>query len=123
MKKLLIKDARGELLAFIGTREEFELQQDAARVLGSTEWDILAWIDWVESTAPGNGTLLLEEALLRIEADGVKLIGLEVVPKDPDRLDDAVRFYRKFGFVDVSAIAPYADFPIMFRDAGWNGIE
>lgn len=123
MKQILIRDGRGELLAFVGTREEFEAQGDAARVLGSAGWDRLAWIDWVESTGPGNGTLLMEEALLRIEADDVALIGLEVVPKDPAQFGDVIKFYQKFGFVDVSAVASYAEFPIMFRDAGWNGIE
>ena len=123
MKQILIRDERGELLAFVGTREEFEAQGDAARVLGTSGWDRLAWIDWVESTAPGNGTLLMEEALLRIEADDVALIGLEVVPKDPAHFSDVVRFYQKFGFVDVSSVAPYSEFPIMFRNAGWNGIE
>jgi ribosomal protein S18 acetylase RimI-like enzyme len=65
----------------------------------------------------------MEEALLRIESDDVGLIGLEVVPKDPAQFGDVIRFYQKFGFVDVSSAAPYAEFPIMFRDSGWNGIE
>lgn len=123
MKQIAIKDHRGHVLAFVGTGEEFGSQQDAARALALQSHEKMAWIDWVESTAPGNGSSLMDECLRALEAEGVALIGLEVVPEDPDAIESTVRFYERFGFVNVSLIAPLSEFPIMFRDAGWNGVE
>jgi|GEM_PF-2758523 len=123
MKQLVIKDERGQVVAFIGTPAEFSAQPDAARLLGSSSDQHMAWIDWVESSAPGNGTRLLSEALTLLEAEGVTLIGLEVVPKNPDDFDRLVEFYEKFGFVYVSKLHPYNDGPVMLREASWNGIE
>lgn len=125
MKQLCLKDERGALIAFIGSQEEFRLQSDAARVLGHGSYggEPLAWIDWIESSGPGNGSRLLAEALTILESEGVDLIGLEVVPKHPDDFDRTVEFYEKFGFVYVSKFQPYTDGPLMFRDSSWNGME
>lgn len=125
MIRIDIRDDRGEVLAFVGTRDEFTIQQDAARAIGIYEHDRLGWIDWVEASSPGKGlgTALMNDALLRIESEGVSLIGLEVVTKDPADMDRGRRFYERLGFVPIPALASYSTFPIMVRDASWNGIE
>lgn len=125
MKQLCLKDERGQLIAFIGDPDDFRAQHDSARSLavGSKSEARLAWIDWIESTEPGNGSKLLAQALTILEAEGVSLIGLEVVPKRPEDFDRTVEFYEKFGFVYVAKFHPYTDGPVMFRDAGWNGME
>lgn len=125
MKQLCLKDERGQLIAFIGDAHDFEAQHDSARcvAVGSSANARLAWIDWIESTAPGNGSRLLAQALAIFEAEGVSLIGLEVVPKDPGDFDRVVDFYERFGFVYVGSTCPYADGPVMFRDGEWNGME
>lgn len=123
MKQLVIKDERGQIVAWLGSRDEFLAQKDAANFLGQSVIEPMAWIDWVESASPGNGTLLMQETLSILDAEGVKLVGLEVFPKTPGHLDGLIRFYEKFGFVDVSAVLKGNDFPIMFRESTWNGIE
>ena len=124
MKQLCLRDERGQLIAFIGSAGDFESQEDGARSLGSARGSgPLAWIDWIESTAPGNGTKLMREALMILEAEGVSLIGLAVVPKDPSSFDRVVKFYSKFGFVHVAMFGPFGYDPLMFRDSSWNGME
>lgn len=125
MKQLRLNDERGQLIAFIGQPDDFQSQSDSARSLavGSKAELRVAWIDWIESTEPGNGSKLLAQALTILEAEGVSLIGLEVVPKRPEDFERTVEFYERFGFVYVAKFHPYAAGPIMVRDAGWNGME
>lgn len=123
MRQVVIKDFRGQVVAFVGTQDEFREQHDAARYLGSSDHAVMAWIDWVESTGPGNGTRLMEELLMVLEAENVSLIGLEVVPKNPAEIEKTVSFYEKFGFVSLGLLAPFEEAKLMLREASWNGIE
>lgn len=126
MKQLCLKDERGQLIAFIGNSEEFGEQHDAAKILGKTGEQRLAWIDWVESKNPGNGTSLMREALVALEAEGVRLIGLEVYARAQD-FDRIAKFYRKFGFAFLAASEEHlpdgARVSVMLREADWNGME
>ncbi len=123
MKQVVIKDARGHAVATIGSQGEFENQSDSAKLLGLAAHEKMAWIDWIESTAPGNGSELMREMLTALEAEGVSLIGLEACGKGEAMATRLARFYAKFGFVDVSLLAPYAEHPVFLRDSGWNGME
>lgn len=123
MKQIVINDARGKVLASIGTQRDFENQSDSARVLGLAAHERMAWIDWVQSSAPGNGTLLMHELLTALEAEGVALIGLEACATSEEHRQRLAKFYSKFGFVDVSLITPWSEHPVYLRDAAWNGME
>lgn len=123
MKQLVIKDDRGQVVAWLGSRDEFLAQSDAASLMGQSVIEPMAWIDWVEATQPGNGTSLMKEALGILDAEGVKLVGLEVYPKEDKDTERLMRFYEKFGFVDVSSVFRASDYPIMFRESSWSGIE
>lgn len=123
MRQLVIKDERGQLVAWLGAKDEFLAQRDSASLMAQSNIEPMAWIDWVESNQPGSGTSLMEEALSILDSEGVRLVGLEVYPKEPNSLARVIRFYEKFGFVDVSAVLRGVEFPIMFRESSWNGIE
>lgn len=123
MKQVVIKDARGQCVAVVGSRAEFEQQEDSARLLGLADHEKMAWVDWIESTAPGNGSALMREMLIALEAEGVALIGLEACAPDDKRREKLMKFYAKHGFVDVSILAPWAEHQLFLRDSGWNGLE
>jgi len=126
VRKLCLKDERGQLIAFLGNRAEFEAQHDAAKILSSSGEDRLAWIDWVESSRPGNGSSLLAEAIFAMESEGVTLIGLEVYAR-PEEFDRVARFYGKFGFVGFGdgheTLADGRQVRVMTRETDWNGME
>lgn len=123
MKQIVIKDGRGQAVAVVGSQAEFESLPDTARVMGIAAHEKMAWLDWIESSAPGNGSSLMRELLVALEAEGVALIGLEACATSQHHRDRLGKFYEKFGFVDVSILAPWSEHQLYLRDSGWNGME
>lgn len=123
MKQVVIKDQRGHVVATVGSQGEFDNQSDSAKLLGLAAHEKMAWIDWIESASPGMGSELMREILMTLEAEGVALIGLEACANGEEASARLARFYTKFGFVDVSLLAPYSEHPVFLRDSGWNGME
>lgn len=123
MKQVVIKDERGHVVATVGSQQEFDSQQDSAKILGLALHEKMAWIDWIESAAPGNGSALMREMLIALEAERVSLIGLEACSQNEHMKTRLARFYEKHGFVDVSLLAPYAEHPVFLKDFGWNEMK
>jgi len=101
--------------AYWGHASEFRQSHDASGVMALFKGRVM-WLDTIEAER-GQGTAAMEELMDFAKLEGVRYIGLQVVPLGHADEAALVRFYQRHGFVLHTDLAQENDdFPVMVAD-------
>jgi hypothetical protein len=122
VKGLAFETPDGSATVYVGDAGDFAKGDDVpAAVFGQMEGKV-AWIEWIKAARPRSGNGLLETVLVELRAQGVVLVGAQVVPIGVAADAPAVRrlaaFYSRHGFTDASELVPWSEWPVMLAALG-----
>lgn len=114
MKSLNWTSVLRSVHAYYGEAREFLTAEDASVVMGQFT-GLVMWLETIEAER-GRGNEAMDELRGFAEMEGVRYIGLQVVPLGDVDESKLVKFYSRHGFVVRRDLAPWSDYPVMVCD-------
>ncbi len=111
MKTLHWKSVLRHVYAFYGDASEFEQTDGASQVMTGFSGQVM-WLESIEAER-GRGNEAMKELRDFALMEGVRYIGLQVVPLGDVEESKLIRFYRRHGFAERRDLAPWSDCPVM----------